>query len=111
MKIILHKELFQWEKDRSIFIELSENEKERPLYIQFYNHKTQCAPLFSLNSNQVLIPNILLQEPYPITALICTETEVLARKEFKVLKRPKPLDYSDDSKDLLELNKLIGGDT
>jgi len=108
MTIKIDKELFQWEQNREVFVDFDKDETQT-YYIQFFNPKTQQSPLTQITEGRALIPNELLQFCLPITALICTETQVLARKEFKVLKRPKPEGYDNTLKELLELNKILGG--
>ena len=39
MEITINKELFQWEKNRYVYIKLEDNE-EFPSYLQFYNKKS-----------------------------------------------------------------------
>lgn len=108
MKIKIDKELFQWEQNREVFVDFDEDEPRVP-YVQFYNSKTQKCPLVLLEDNRAFIPNELLEESLPITVLACTDTKVLARKEFRVLKRPKPDGFDDSSQQLIKLNTLLGG--
>ena len=109
MKIKIDKELFQWEQNREVFVDFDEDEPQVP-YVQFYNLKTQKSPLILLENNRAFIPNELLEEPFPITVLACTDTQVLTRREFRVLKRPKPDGFDDSSQQLAKLNTLLGGD-
>lgn len=108
MKIKIDKELFQWERDREVFVDL-DKEEPQTLYAQFYNSKTQKSPLFLLEDYKAFIPDELLYQSLPITVLICTETRVLARKEFRVLKRPKPEAFDLEQPTLTKLDNLIGG--
>lgn len=110
MQIKIGKELFQWEQNREVFVDFDENELQ-VFYIQFYNSKTQKCPLVLLEGKRALIPNELLEQSLPITVLVCTENEVLARREFRVLKRPKPDGFDDSSQQLIRLNSLLGGNT
>ena len=109
MKIKIDKELFQWEQNREVFVDFDKDEPQL-LYIQFYNSKTQKSPLVPLEDHRAFIPDELLHQSLPITVLVCTETNVLARKEFRVLKRPKPEGFDLEQSALIKLNNLIGGD-
>ena len=107
MVLKIEKELFQWEKDRYVFIELEETEPKIS-YIQFYNQKSKYGPEIPVEEGKAKIPNYLLKENLPIFALACInnlgETQVICRREFKVLKRARPEFYIDDedtSKDLV----------
>lgn len=101
MEIKIEKELFQWEKNRAVIIE----GQDAPLIscVQFFNKKSPLAIEVEVLNNQALIPNILLKDPLPIIALACKgrydDTQVLTRKEFKVLSRKKPEHYIDDPDD------------
>ena len=96
--LYIKKELFQWEKDRYIYLSQEEN---GITYVQFYNSKSKVGPEIAVKDNKVKIPNYLLEECLPIMALACVgqegETQVISRREFKVLKRVKPELYVDDS--------------
>ena len=109
MKIKIDKELFQWEQNREVFVDF-DKDPIKPQYVQFYNLNTKTSPLVELYNNRAIIPEDLLQIPAPITVLACTDSQVLARQEFRVLKRPKPEGYDSSSKELLKLNTLLGGD-
>ena len=99
MEIIINKELFQWEKNRYVYINLEEGE-DLPSYLQFYNKKSKKALQRNISEGKALIPNQLLKQNLPIMVLAClandNETLVLTRKEFKVLSCPKPENYIDD---------------
>mgnify|MGYP003304495277 CR=1 FL=1 len=99
MILKINKELFQWEKNRYIFIELEENDPEI-FYIQFYNKQSKYGPEIPVENGKAKIPNFLLKEDLPIIALACTKIDeniqVIKRREFKVLKRAKPEYYFDD---------------
>ena len=94
----IEKELFQWEKDRYVYITQSNTEI---VTVEFYNKKSDVAMEVYVTSNKAKIPNELLKENLPITAIACADIEkgnnVVARKTFKVLARPKPQYYVDDS--------------
>lgn len=109
MTIKIDKELFQWEQNRENFVDFDEDPTQTP-YVQFYNSKTQKCPLVPLENDKALIPNELLEQPLSITVLVCTDKRVLARREFRVLKRPKPEGIDDSSQQLIKLNALLGGD-
>lgn len=99
MKIKIDKELFQWEKNRYVYLEASEDETEVS-FIQFYNKLNQSAPEVPLIDNKAQIPNSLLKESLPIMAVACTSSkegfQVITRRQFKVLKRAKPESYKDE---------------
>lgn len=112
MKIFIDKELFQWEKNRKIYIELSE--KDIPItYVQFYNSKSKNSPEVKVINNTATIPNYLLQESLPIMAVACSgavgEGYVIGRREFKVIKRAKPEFYVPDSDEEVEHIIYDGG--
>lgn len=96
--LYIEKELFQWEKNRYVYLSKEEN---NITYIQFYNSKSKTGPEILVEGNKVKIPDYLLEECLPIMALACVgkegETQVISRREFKVLKRAKPALYVDDS--------------
>lgn len=102
MKIWTDKELFQWEKDRWVYIETSENEP-KITFVQFYNAKFSYGPEIPLKDGKAKIPNYLLKEGLPIMAVACIgllgETQVIGRREFKVIKRAKPEFYVSDPDD------------
>ena len=107
MELKIEKELFQWEKNRFVFIE-GEN---APIVssVQFFNKKSSRAIEVDVLGGKARIPNSLLKESLPIVALACKgrldESQVIARREFKVLKRPMPENYyedpSSDSKEVI----------
>lgn len=107
MTLRIDKELFQWEKGRFVFVDIKEGE-EPVTHVQFYNNKSKYGPEIPLVDGKALIPNYLLKENLPIMAVACTgifgETQVVGRREFKVLKRAKPEYYVEDddaSKDIV----------
>lgn len=108
--ISIERELFQWEKERYVFLEPSELANQ--VYcVQFYNQKSKIAFEDFPEDNKVKIPNSLLTYKIPITVIACSEkgegTQVLAYKTFRVLPRVKPESYSeeDENEDIF----LIGG--
>ena len=93
----INKELFQWEKGR--FVTVDDNEPEITT-VEFYNKKSKQGIEQYVINHKAQIPNFLLKESLPIVALACIDTEdgtqVISRKTFKVLARPKPEFYVDD---------------
>lgn len=107
MTLQIDKELFQWEKDRVVFVNNEERTEEISM-VQFYNKKSKYGPEVSVEDGKAKIPNFLLKENLPIVAVACVETaegvRVVDRREFKVLARVKPEFYIDDedtSKDVI----------
>ena len=100
MKIIIEKELFQWEKDRKIILENQPTEPKITI-LEFYNANSKIGEAQVLKNNEALIPNELLKTAKPITVLACVgekgNTKPIARRQFRVLERPKPEGYKDDS--------------
>lgn len=98
MKLKIEKELFQWEKNREVFVEGDTNGSVTCL--QFYNKKSRVSQTKEVVDGKALIPNSLLKENLPITVLACQsvqgETHVILRREFKVLYRVKPEEYIDE---------------
>ena len=109
MTIKIDKELFQWERGREVLVEFDDDKPIAP-FAQFFNCKTAIAPYSPILNGRATIPDTLLEVACPIMVLICTEEKVLCRKEFKVLKRPKPEGYDELYSALLKLDLLIGGD-
>ena len=99
MTLYIEKELFQWEKNRYVFVNRTENESAISC-IQFYNSKSRTGPEIPLENGKAKIPNYLLKDYLPIVALGCTTdsegTQVICRRTFKVLKRARPEFYVDD---------------
>lgn len=95
-KIQIDKELFQWEKDRYVVFSF---EKE-PDFFTFHNPKSKYGIEVFPQNTKVKIPNILLKEALPITVEACVgevgEGQVIDRRVFKVLKRPRPENYIDE---------------
>jgi hypothetical protein len=92
----INKELFQWEKGRFVIVQ-----QEDITTVEFYNKKSTYSDEVIVENGQAQIPNKLLKESLPITALACIDdgdngTKVISRKTFKVLARPKPEFYIDD---------------
>lgn len=104
MKLWTERELFQWECDRYVHISLNESDP-KVTYIQFYNELSELGPEIPLENNQAKIPDYLLTESLPIMAVACTgqrgETQVVGRRQFKVIKRVRPDSYFDTSKHIV----------
>ena len=92
------KELFQWEKGRNVYVSPDHPEVTT---VEFYNKKSKIGTEVYVVDGKAQIPNFLLKESIPIVALACIEdnsqTKPISRKTFKVLARPKPEFYVDDS--------------
>ena len=105
MKLWIEKELFQWEKKRYVHIFLEDQDPE-VTFIQFYNERSGTSPEIPLKDNKAEIPEYLLMESLPIMAVACTgekgETQVVGRRQFKVVKRVRPDSYfnTDDTDDI-----------
>ena len=88
----IDKELFQWEKGRKVIV----TDPEITI-VGFYNKKSKETQEVKVENGQAQIPNELMAQNLPITALACIEDEdgskVISRKTFKVLVRPKPETY------------------
>lgn len=99
MKLRIEKELFQWEKNRYVFVDRTNNEPQIS-HIQFYNSKSVHGPEIPIENGKAKIPNYLLKEYLPIVALGCIAdsegTQVICRKTFKVLRRARPEFYIDE---------------
>lgn len=95
MILNIDKELFQWEKDRFVYVN-----NNNISIVQFYNKKSRYGSEVLVENGKAMIPNYLLKENLPIIAIACSgsigETYVIGRKEFKVLGRAKPEYYVDD---------------
>lgn len=103
MTIRIDKELFQWEKNRYVYVDSS---AEEPVitYVQFDSGKERIGSEAELKDGKAKIPNYLLRKSLPITALACIGsleegTQVIARRTFKVIPRAKPESYFDEDDD------------
>lgn len=100
MNLWIERELFQWEKNRYVYF--SNDSEQEVTYIQFYNNKSGRSIEVSLEQNKAKIPDVLLSESLPIMAVACTgkrgEGHVLFRRQFKVIKQPRPESYTDADK-------------
>lgn len=109
MELVIERELFQWEKNRKVFIK-GENSSDINC-IRFFNKKSSTSLEVAVIDESAKIPNSLLTEDLPIIALACMGTsdkaKVILRKEFKVLYCPRPENYEgnvDDDSDYPDIN-------
>lgn len=113
MTLYIEKELFQWEKNRYVFVNRTEDEPVISC-IQFYNSKSKIGPEVPLENGKAKIPDCLLKYDVPIMALGCTTgpegTQVVCRKEFNVLKRAMP-GYCIDDCDDIAIDVICDGGT
>ena len=91
----------QWDRGQRLIVD----ECPAGTYIHFSNTRSEEAYVVQTDSNlEAEVPDVLLQEPYPITAWIYrVEGEMRYtenRREFQVIKRARPEDYiwSDDDR-------------
>ena len=100
MKLWIEKELFQWETDR--YVNISQDSDLPITFVQFYNNKSKIGPEIPLKDNKAKIPDYLLEESLPIMVVACVgskgKTQVIGRREFRVIKRAKPDDFMEDDK-------------
>lgn len=112
MKIWIEKELFQWEKDRYVCLEFSNNEPQID-NVQFYNSKDLEGQVVPLKNQRAKIPNYLLKESLPIMAVACVgsegDTKVIGRKSFRVLKRARPEFYYEEPEDSITKEIIYDG--
>ena len=104
MTIRIDKELFQWEKNRYVYVD-SSTEEPVITYVQFDGGKERIGSEAELKDGKAKIPNYLLRNSLPITALACIGsleegTQVIARRTFKVIPRAKPDTYFNDEEDV-----------
>lgn len=103
MKLWIEKELFQWETER--YVNISQDSDLPITFIQFYNNKSKTGSEIPLEDNKAKIPDYLLEESLPIMAVACTgskgKTQVIGRREFRVIKRAKPDDFMEDDKHVI----------
>lgn len=84
----------QWDKGQILICD----ECPQGTQIHFSNTKSDTAYVVETNANlEAEVPDILLQEPYPITAWIYRieggQYYTENRREIQVIKRPRPEDY------------------
>ena len=104
MKLWIEKELFQWETERYVNVVL-DNGDPSVTFIQFYNNVKKAGPEVPLKDNKAKIPDYLLEESLPIMAVACIgskgSTQVIDRKQFKVVKRAKPEQFIEEGKHVI----------
>lgn len=104
MKIWIDRELFQWERKRTVNISCDAGDPE-VTFVQFYNEKESFGPEVLLEEGKAEIPDILLTSCTPIMAVACTgkpgEGQVVGRKQFKVVKRVRPESYPDPGRHVI----------
>ena len=100
----IDKELFQWEKERYVYVD---DKASSITHIRFYNRENSIAPEVPVESGKAQIPDCLLKEALPIVALGCKQvssgSQVVCRKTFKVLKCARPANYIDTSESFKEV--------
>ena len=100
MRIYIEKELFQWEKNRYILIETDSASEELPTFAQFYNKKMSKSIDNPVIDNKIKIPNQLLEHDIPVMVVVCSgsyeDAHAISRKEFKIIRRAKPENGSED---------------
>lgn len=110
MNIVLDKELFQWEKNRYVYLTANPDEPKIS-YIQFYNKVSSSGPEIQVMDGRAKIPNYLLREFYPIMAVACTgshgNTKPIFRKELRVIRRARPEYYYEDEEGSGSENDII----
>lgn len=84
----------QWDKGQVVIVD----ECPEGTQIHFSNTKSEKAYVLETDANlEAQVPDILLQEPYPITAWIYRIENGIYytenRREFQVIKRPRPESY------------------
>ena len=84
----------QWDKGQILIVD----ECPAGTQIHFTNTKSDLAYVLETNENlEVEVPDVLLQEPYPVTAWIYringTNYYTESRREFQVIKRARPESY------------------
>lgn len=95
--------LTQWDVNQKLIVSVDQTVTIAPK-VHFCNQKSEKALVVesTLSDNKIVadIPNILLQEPYRITAYVYLETDIedsswktIQTIEIPVRKRPKPDDY------------------
>lgn len=99
----IDREIFQWEKERYVYVSNSSS----ITHVQFYNRENSIAPEVPIENGKAKIPNNLLKEALPIVALGCKQvsdgSQVICRRTFKVLKRARPESYIDTSEDFKDV--------
>jgi hypothetical protein len=119
MRIYVNKELFQWEKNRYILIKTDSALEELPTFAQFYNKKMLKSLDSPVIDNKIKIPNQLLEYDIPVMVVVCAgpyeDAHAISRKEFKIIRRAKPGNGSDnpdepENPDIPDVPDIPGGD-
>lgn len=84
----------QWDKGQILIVD----ECPEGTQIHFTNTKSELAYVLETDGNlEVQVPDVLLQEPYPVTAWVYriegTNYYTESRREFQVIKRARPESY------------------
>lgn len=84
----------QWDKGQILIVD----ECPEGTQIHFTNTKSELAYVLETDENlEVEVPDVLLQEPYPVTAWVYringTNYYTESRREFQVIKRARPESY------------------
>lgn len=99
--------LFQW--DTNQILDLSED--DTPAQVHFRNTKSRDALVVTITNDEAQIPNILLQQPYPIEVFLYykngDEGYTITRHTFPVIPRMKPADYIYTETELLTLSGFL----
>lgn len=110
--------LTQWDMNQKLIVSVDQTVTIAPK-VHFCNQKSEKALVVesTLSDNKIVadIPNILLQEPYRITAYVYLETDIensswktIQTIEIPVRKRPKPDDYEyTDNVEIVYLYDII----
>lgn len=110
--------LTQWDVNQKLIVSVDQTVTIAPK-VHFCNQKSEKALVVesTLSDNKIIadIPNILLQEPYRITAYVYLETDIensswktIQTIEIPVRKRPKPDDYEYvDNVKIVYLSEII----
>lgn len=108
VKIVIEKELFQWEVDRTVDVIIEEGDADIT-FVEFYSDKSKTSERFEYIGAPVIIPDYFLQDTKQLVVSACSDIGVVARKEFKVLFRKRPEDYQGDIDEDKEI-ELDGGE-
>lgn len=116
MRIYVDKELFQWEKNRYIFIKTDSASEELPTFAQFYNKKMSKSLDSPVIDNKIKIPYQLLEYDIPVMVVVCAgsyeDAYAISRREFKIIRRAKPENGSEDpdEPEIPDIPDVPGGD-
>lgn len=100
-------ELFQWDIGQRILL----TDEILPHEVHFRNTNSTKALIVLMQGSEAPIPNILLQEPYPIEVLLyyedVDESYTVKRKTFTVIPRPQPEDYVYTETEVLNYETIL----